>query len=87
MLFKIGIPLFVQNIFLSSLDISKTKFIITTFLGFLPYLLFYSFVGDQFSNLLDIRTFEIRNFLSKEFIFIIIVLIIILLLRIFFKFK
>ena len=37
----------------------------------LPYLLFYSFVGDQFSNLLDIRTFEIRNFLSKEFIFII----------------
>ena len=82
-----GIPLFVQNIFLSTLDISKTKFIITTFLGFLPYLLFYSFVGDQFSNLLDIRTFEIRNFLSKEFIFIIIVLIIILLLRIFFKFK
>ena len=82
-----GIPLFVQNIFLSTLDISKTKFIITTFLGFLPYLLFYSFVGDQFSNLLDIRTFEIRNFLSKEFIFIIIVLIIFLLLRIFFKFK
>ena len=83
----IGIPLFVQNIFLSTLDISKTKFIITTFLGFLPYLLFYSFVGDQISNLLDIRSFELRNFLSKEFIFIIIVLIIFLLLRIFFKFK
>tara|TARA_Y200000002_G_scaffold129087_1_gene106369 strand:+ start:133 stop:726 length:594 start_codon:yes stop_codon:yes gene_type:complete len=82
-----GIPLFLQNIFLSTLEISKTKFLITSFLGFTPHFLFFSFVGNGFSNLLQIKSIETINLFSIEFVLLIIILIIFLLFRIFFKFK
>ena len=82
-----GVPLFVQNLFLSTLNISKTKFIISSFIGFTPYFLIFSFIGNQFSDLIEIKKFQLSNILSFELILIFLLLIIFLLLRIFFKFK
>ena len=82
-----GVPLFVQNLFLSTLNISKTKFIISSFIGFTPYFLLFSFIGNQFSDLIEIKEFQLSNVLSFELILIFLLLIIFLLLRIFFKFK
>ncbi len=82
-----GVPLFVQNLFLSTLNISKTKFIISSFIGFTPYFLLFSFIGNQFSDLIEVKEFQLSNILSFELILIFLVLIMFLLLRIFFKFK
>jgi len=82
-----GVPLFVQNLFLSTLKISKTKFIISSFIGFTPYFLLFSFIGNQFSDLIEVKEFQLRNILSFELILIFLILIIFLLIRIFFKFK
>ena len=82
-----GVPLFVQNLFLSTLNISKTKFIISSFIGFTPYFLLFSFIGNQFSNLIEIKEFQLSNILSFELMLIFLILIILLLIRIFFKFK
>ncbi len=82
-----GVPLFVQNLFLSTLNISKTKFIISSFIGFTPYFLLFSFIGNQFSNLIEVKEFQLSNILSFELILIFLILIIPLLIRIFFKFK
>ena len=82
-----GVPLFVQNLFLSTLNISKTKFIISSFVGFTPYFLLFSFIGNQFSDLIEVKEFQLSNILSFELILIFLLLIIFLLLRIFFKFK
>ena len=82
-----GVPLFAQNLFLSTLEISIKKFIISSFIGFSPYMLIFSFVGDQFSSLIDVKTFELRDILSIEFITFVSVLVFFLLLRIFLKFK
>ena len=82
-----GVPLFVQNLFLSTLNISKTKFIISSFVGFTPYFLLFSFIGNQFSNLIEVKEFQLSNILSFELILIFLLLIFFLLLRIFFKFK
>ena len=82
-----GVPLFVQNLFLSTLNISKTKFIISSFIGFTPYFLLFSFIGNQFSNLIEIKEFQLSNILSFELILIFLLLIFFLLIRIFFKFK
>ena len=85
--FIFGVPLFVQNLFLSTLNISKTKFIISSFIGFTPYFLLFSFIGNQFSDLIEIKEFQLSNILSFELVLIFLLLIIFLLLRIFFKFK
>ena len=82
-----GVPLFVQNLFLSTLKISKTKFIFSSFIGFSPYFLFFSFIGNQFSDLIEVKEFQLSNILSFELILIFLILIIFLLIRIFFKFK
>ena len=82
-----GVPLFVQNLFLSTLNISKTKFIISSFIGFTPYFLLFSYIGNQFSDLIEVKEFQLSNILSFELILIFFLLIIFLLIRIFFKFK
>ena len=82
-----GVPLFIQNLFLSTLEISKKKFILSSFVGFSPYMLIFSFVGNQFSAFIDIKTFNLGDILSLEFISIFLIIIFFLLLRIFLKFK
>ena len=80
-----GIPLFVQNLFISTLEISKFKFIVSTLIGFSPYLLIFSFLGHKISNLLEIKSFSIKNIFSIEIIVILIILVLILIFRIFYK--
>ena len=82
-----GVPLFVQNLFLSTLKISKTKFIFSSFIGFTPYFLLFSFIGNQFSDLIEVKEFQLSNILSFELILIFLIIIIFLLFRIFLKFK
>ena len=80
-----GIPLFVQNLFISTLEISKFKFIVSSLIGFSPYFLIFSFVGDKISNLLEIKSLSIKNIFSIEIIVILIILVLILIFRIFYK--
>ena len=56
-------------------------------MGFTPYFLLFSFIGNQFSDLIEVKEFQLSNILSFELILIFLLLIIFLLLRIFFKFK
>jgi len=80
-----GIPLLIQNLFISTLEISKFKFIVSSLIGFAPYLLIFSFVGAKLSNLLEIKSFSIKNIFSIEIILILIILALILIFRIFYK--
>ena len=80
-----GIPLIVQNLFISTLEISKFKFIVSSLIGFTPYFLIFSYVGDSISNLLEIKFFSIKNIFSFEIIFILVILALVLIFRIFYK--
>ena len=80
-----GIPLFIQNLFISTLEISKFKFIVSSLIGFSPYFLIFSFVGDKISNLLEIKSFSIKNIFSVEIIILLIIFVLILIFRIFYK--
>ena len=80
-----GIPLIVQNLFISTLEISKFKFILSTLIGFTPYFLIFSYVGDKISNLIEIKSFSFADIFSIEITFILIILVLILILRIFYK--
>ena len=80
-----GIPLIVQNLFISTLEISKVKFIISSIIGFTPYFLIFSYVGDKISDLLEIKSFSIKNIFSIEIIIILIILALVLIFRIFYK--
>ena len=44
----LGIPLIVQNLFISTLNISKTKFIVSSAVGFAPYILMVTYFGTSF---------------------------------------
>ena len=61
-----GIPLFVQNLFISTLEISKFKFILSSLIGFTPYFLIFSYVGDKISNLIEIKSFSIKIFFQLK---------------------
>ena len=80
-------PLMVQNICLSILNISKTKFIITTFIGFIPIMFLAAFIGNEISNFVELKYFKIKDLFSSNFLLILLLLISIIILRIFFKKK
>ena len=71
----------------------RTKKFISTFfcagfgVGFSPYFLFFSYIGNKFSDLIEIKDFQLINILSFELISIFLIIIIFLLFRIFLKFK
>ena len=80
-------PLMVQNICLSILNISKTKFIITTFIGFIPIMFLAAFIGNEISNFVELKYFKMKDLFSSNFLLILLLLISIIILRIFFKKK
>ena len=80
-------PLMVQNICLSILNISKTKFIITTFIGFIPIMFLTAFIGNEISNFVELRNFRMKDLFSSNLLLIFLLLISIIILRIFFKKK
>ena len=80
-------PLMVQNICLSIFNISKKKFIITTFIGFIPIMFLAAFIGNEISNFVEIKNFKMKDLFSSNFLLIFLLLISIIILRIFFKKK
>ena len=82
-----GPPLIVQNLCLSILNISKLKFFYTTFIGFIPYMFIFSFVGAEMSNLVELRNFNLKEIFSGNLIILLSIIIILIFLRIFLKKK
>ncbi len=77
-----GIPLFVQNLFFSFINISKSKFFISSFLGFSPIIFLLTYFGSKIN---EIKNYESSDVISTEFIFFIILLIILIIIRIIYK--
>ena len=81
----IGSPLIFQNICISLLNISKTKILISSAIGFTPLMLLFSYIGSYASNLIELKSFTFSNIFSSEILFILVFLIFLIVLRIYFK--
>jgi uncharacterized membrane protein YdjX (TVP38/TMEM64 family) len=82
-----GNPLFIQNLFLSFLNISKTKFILTSFVGFSPAIIVFTYIGSKLLQVYEIKDITYNDIFSKEFIFILIIFILFLIFRIIYNYK
>ena len=82
-----GNPLFIQNLCLSFLNISKTKFIFTSFVGFTPVIIIFTYFGSKLLEIYEIKNIKYNDIFSKEFIFIIIIFILLLIFRIIYNYK
>jgi Uncharacterized conserved protein len=82
-----GIPLFIQNLFFSFINISKSKFFISSFLGFSPIVFLLTFFGSKIYSIYEIKNFASSDVISAEFIFFTILLIILIIIRIIYKIK
>ena len=83
----IGPPLFVQNIFLATLNVSKISIFFSTIIGFTPYFILYVIIGNQISNLQSINNVTFWNIISLEFFVILSALAVFLIFRIYLKSK
>ena len=83
----IGPPLLFQNICISLLNISKTKIFITSFIGFTPLMLLFSYLGSHFSNIIELKSFTITDIFTSEILIIFSIIILSIFFRIFFKKK
>ena len=83
----IGPPLLFQNICISLLNISKTKIFITSFIGFAPTMLLFSYIGSHFSNIIELKSFTITDIFTSEILIIFGLIILFISFRIFFKKK
>ena len=81
----IGPPLLFQNICISLLNISKTKILITSFIGFTPLMLLFSYLGSHVSNIIELKAFTIADIFTSEIIIIFVLIISIIFFRIFIK--
>ena len=81
----IGPPLLFQNICISLLNISKTKILITSFIGFTPSMLLFSYLGSHVSNIIELKAFTIADIFTSEIIIIFVLIISVLFFRIFIK--
>ena len=82
-----GNPLFIQNLFISFLNISKTKFILTSFAGFSPAIIIFTYFGSKLLKIHEIKNITYNDIFSKEFIFILIICILLLIFRIIYNYK
>ena len=81
----IGPPLIFQNICISLLNISKTKILFSSVIGFTPTMLLFSYFGSYVSNLIELKTFTFYSIFSPEILIIIGLFIFLIILRIYFK--
>ena len=82
-----GTPLFVQNLLFSFINISKTKFLITSFLGFSPIIILLTYFGSKLYEIYEIKDFKMSDVISREFVFFSILLITLIIIRIVYKNK
>ena len=83
----IGAPLFIQNLCLSILNISKVKLIISSTIGFSPLMLMFSYLGNQLSDIIQVKKFNLGEVFTFKLLIIFLILISFVLLRIFYKNK
>jgi len=81
----IGPPLIFQNICISLLDISKTKILISSVIGFTPIMLLFSYFGSYASNLIELKAFTFSSIFTPEILITIGLFIFLIFLRIYFK--
>ena len=81
----IGPPLIFQNICISLLNISKTKIIISSVIGFSPLMLLFSYIGSYASNLVELKSITFSDIFSPKILIIISFIIFLILLRIYYK--
>ncbi len=82
-----GNPLFIQNLCLSFLNISRTKFIFTSFVGFTPVIIIFTYFGSKLLEIYEIKNIKYNDIFSKEFILIITIFILFLIFRIIYNYK
>ena len=81
----IGPPLIFQNICISLLNISKTKILISSVIGFTPITLLFSYIGSYASNLVELKSITFTDIFSPKILIIISFLIFLILFRIYYK--
>ena len=82
-----GPPLFLQNLLLSFLKISKINFVISSFVGFTPLVFIVVFIGNNLKNIDKIKNISINDIFTFKFLIFIFLLVVFLLIRIFYKKK
>ena len=82
-----GNPLFIQNLFISLLNISKTKFIVSSLIGFAPISFLFTYLGSKLLEIYEIKNISYYDIMSKEFILFIIIFILLLVFRIIYNSK
>ncbi len=80
-----GLPLMVQNMILSLLDITISKFLLATFVGFTPIMFISVFIGNKIKNIQLIKEISSQDFFTLDIVLVISVLILLLILKIKFK--
>ena len=80
-----GLPLMLQNIILSFLDIPKFKFLLATFIGFTPIFLTSVIIGNKIKNIHLIKGISGQDLFTWDIVLIISVLIFFLIIKIKFK--
>jgi uncharacterized membrane protein YdjX (TVP38/TMEM64 family) len=81
----IGPPLIFQNICISLLNISKTKILISSVIGFTPIMLLFSYFGSYASNLIELKAFTFSSIFTPEILITIGLFIFLIFLRMYFK--
>ena len=88
MLRFIPMPFIIQNAILTLLNTSRFKFIISTILGILPWMIIYSLAGYKLRELINLNNeIGIDNIINYENFFIIVLLFLLIFLSIYLKKK
>lgn len=70
------IPLPIQNLIISSLDVSRTKFLATTTLGVAPLIILYVLIGSQLSSILNIENLSFSVIILPNIVLFLVLLFI-----------
>ena len=62
------IPLPIQNIIISAIEVPKKKFLITTLIGISPLLIIYVLIGSQLSSIIGARDLDFNSIIMPNLI-------------------
>lgn len=74
----LGPPLILQNLLIANLNISKTKIMFSTLVGFTPIMFYFAYVGSYLSNITQLKNLNLYDFFSIDMLLVLSVIIIIL---------
>jgi len=80
-----GPPLILQNICISLLNVSKTKILISSIVGFSPLTLLFAYTGSYISDIVKLKEFSVSEIFTFDIILIFTIIIILILFKIFYK--